>query len=185
MLGAGASGFDGSNLADGAAVHQFLGFGERGMSGGDGPAAKRDTPVGADLYHAVRLLQGEGHGLLGEDGLGSGLGSLDRQEGPALGVGADGHDIQRLLFVHFQGVGIEGLEAVAIPENLQAAHIPLGSGHQLDLGAIPQGLGVGRGQSLVARVVVVVKLAMGVHFGGNALGVLHLVGRIPPGALAV
>ena len=149
------------------------------------PQERGIPPVGADFYHSVGLLQGERHRFLGEDGLGPGLGSLDRQEGPTLGVGANGHDIQRFLLVHFQGVGIEGLEAVTFPENLQACLIPLGPGHQLHLGTIPQGLGVGTGQPLVARVVMVVKPAMDVHLGGNALGVFHLVGRIPMGALAV
>ena len=143
---------------------------------GGGAAHQGHAGLGAGVDHVVGLFQGEGHGLVHEDPLHSGFHRLDRQEGAAPGVGGDGQDVQVLLLVHLQGVGVERLDAVALAEHVQALLVPVGAGHQVHLGPVPDGLGVGGHQSLFARVVVVVELAVDLQpVGGGALGALQVV----------
>ena len=148
----------------------------RGARRGGGAAHQGNAGLGAGVDHVVGLLQGEGHGLVHEDTLHAGLHRLDRQEGAALGVGGDGQDVQVLLLVHLQGVGVEGGDAVALTEHGQPLLVAVGAGHQVHLGAVPDGLGVGGHQPLLAGMVVVVELAVDVQpVGGGALGALQVV----------
>ena len=124
MLGEVEAGFDGDHLSDGPVQHQLLRLLERGMDRGNGSRHQGDATVGARLDHPVRLLQGEDHGLLRDHRLGPVLHRGAGQIRTALDVGADRHDVQPLVAQHLDGVGVEGIDSIALPEDRQPFPIP-------------------------------------------------------------
>ena len=103
----------------------------------------RGTPAAAQAPdHPVCLLQRVDHRLLGHDALRPVLDGGDGQVHAAPDVGGDRNEVGLDLLQHRHRVGVDALGAVPLGERIESAHVPVGGGHQLDVGPVGHGLGV-------------------------------------------
>ena len=158
---------DRHHVADCARCHELLRRRERGVGGRNCPAAQGNVCPGAGPDHPVGLLQRVDHGLLGNDALRPVLDGGDGQVHAAPDVGGDRNEVGLDLFQHRHRVGVDALGAVPRGERIEAAHVPVGGGDELDVGPVGHGLGVARRPSRPEMGLVLLEPAMDVQVGGR------------------
>ena len=133
------------------------------------------TPASAQVVdHAVGLLEGVAHGLFGHDALRTALDGEAGQVGAVLDVRAHGDDVGPLGAEHQRGVGVDGVDAVALPERPETLLVPVGGGHELHVRPVPDRLRVAAGYALGAGMVVVMEPAVEIELGRRAVDVVDL-----------